>query len=374
MFDLIATVLAWFYELWPSYGMAIVFLTLAVMVILTPLTLKGTRSMLMLQQLQPEVKKLQQKYKDDRQKLNEEMLKFYKENQINPVGGCLPLLIQLPVFLVLFRVVSGLTQRVGFWAVLANPEISQRTFDPAYLDQGSALYQSLKGSTEMVSWGIDLSRSATQAMQESFSSAIPYLVLVIGVAVTSYIQQWQISGRNPSAAANPQQQLLLRIMPAFFALISLSFPAALVVYFFVSNLYRVGQQAFITHKIYKPHHAATAGALDTTAREVSTDDEPKKSAPKAVAAGSTARVAGAAPKGGFLDRLLGDAKPRLGKAAPPAEDDSGQGNGSKDRPAAQPARPISKSGTAAGNRAARTGGRATPRGSSNARKKRKKKR
>ena len=77
------------------------------MVVLTPLTLKGTRSMMVLQALQPEMKKLQAQYKDDRQKLNEEMLKFYKENNINPLAGACPLLVQMPVFLVLYRVLRG---------------------------------------------------------------------------------------------------------------------------------------------------------------------------------------------------------------------------------------------------------------------------
>src|SRR5918999_4492588 len=132
MFDAIATVLAWFYELWPSYGMAIVFLTLAVMVVLTPLTLKGTRSMMAMQRLQPELKKLQQKYKGDRQKLNEEMMKFYQEHKINPVGGCLPLLLQIPVFIVLYRVLSGLTHHG-----------EGGNFDPSYISEDSALYQAL---------------------------------------------------------------------------------------------------------------------------------------------------------------------------------------------------------------------------------------
>src|ERR687889_523745 len=109
MFDALASLLAWFYSIWPSYGMAIVMLTLSIMLLLTPLTLKGTRSMMVMQALQPEMKKIQQRYKDDRQKLNEELLRFYKENNINPLGGCLPLLIQLPVFLILYRVLHGLT-------------------------------------------------------------------------------------------------------------------------------------------------------------------------------------------------------------------------------------------------------------------------
>ena len=109
MFDAIATVLAWFYSLIPNYAVAIALLTLTVMVLLTPLTLKGTKSMLQMQRLQPEMKKIQQQYKGDRQKLNEELMKFYQENKINPLGGCLPLLIQMPVFIVLYRVLRRLT-------------------------------------------------------------------------------------------------------------------------------------------------------------------------------------------------------------------------------------------------------------------------
>src|SRR4051794_5806279 len=111
MYDLIAWPLSFFYNIWPSYGGAIVLMTITIMLVLLPLTLKGTRSMLAMQRLQPEMKKLQARYKDDRQKLNEEMLKFYKENDINPMSGCLPLLLQMPVFFFLYRTIYGLTHR-----------------------------------------------------------------------------------------------------------------------------------------------------------------------------------------------------------------------------------------------------------------------
>src|SRR5215204_2375933 len=121
MFDLIATVLAWFYSIVPNYAIAIALLTLTVMVLLTPLTLKGTKSMIQMQRLAPEIKRLQQQYRGDRQKLNEETLKFYQENKINPLGGCLPLILQMPVFIVLYRVLHKLTQ--------TNPD---GTFNPSY--------------------------------------------------------------------------------------------------------------------------------------------------------------------------------------------------------------------------------------------------
>ena len=86
MFDLIAKVLAWFYELWPSFGMAIVLLTLIVMVVLTPLTMKGTRSMIKMQHLQPEMKKIQNRYKNDRERMNKEMMAFYRPTASTPWG------------------------------------------------------------------------------------------------------------------------------------------------------------------------------------------------------------------------------------------------------------------------------------------------
>src|SRR5882757_8887549 len=98
------TVLSWLYAIVPNYGIAIIMLTILVRLVLYPLTAKQARSMIAMQRVQPEVKKLQAKYKNDRQKLNEEMMAFYKENKINPLAGCLPLLVQLPIFFALFRV------------------------------------------------------------------------------------------------------------------------------------------------------------------------------------------------------------------------------------------------------------------------------
>jgi YidC/Oxa1 family membrane protein insertase len=263
-FDAFATVLAFFYDLVPNYAFAIVMLTLVVMVVVTPLTLKGTRSMMMMQQLQPEMRKIQTRYKDDRQKLNEELLKFYKENNINPLGGCLPLLVQMPVFLVLYQVLSGLTKRVsdvGFdvgWNIhqfTSGAPITQapsivRPFDPTYLSEDSALYRSLSGNTEMLAFGLDLSESASKALSQGILHALPYLLLIAIVGATGFIQQRQIQGRNPGAQINPQQQMIMKIMPIFLPVISFGLPAGLVLYFAVSNLYRIGQQAFISRSIY----------------------------------------------------------------------------------------------------------------------------
>ncbi len=275
MYDLIAQPLSWFYNIWPSYAGAITLLTLSIMVVLTPLTLKGTRSMLAMQRLQPEMKRLQAKHKDDRQKLNEEMLKFYKEHGINPVSGCLPLLLQMPVFFFLYRTLLGLISRAPYGGDMgaATARAAGRTgasfsqfgvFFPKHLNKSSKLYQSLHSTRQMRSWGLNLADSASHSVSKGIGHAAPFIVLVLLVAATSYIQQKQVAGRSPQAAqANPQQQMLLKLMPGFFALISLTLPAGIVLYFFVSNLYRIGQQAFITRTMYHEGGPLTATAVET---------------------------------------------------------------------------------------------------------------
>src|SRR5687768_12161064 len=130
MFDLVAkpmaSLLAFFYELIPNYGVAIVLLTLTVMLVLTPFTIKSTRSMLAMQRLQPEMKRLQAQHKNDRQALNEAMMAFYKEHNVNPLSGCLPMLLQMPFFFGLYEAIRGMSH---------NP--------PKYLSESSDLFKSL---------------------------------------------------------------------------------------------------------------------------------------------------------------------------------------------------------------------------------------
>lgn len=281
-FDLIASTLAFFYDVYPSYGFAVIGLTMAVMVVVTPLTLKSTRSMLQMQRLQPELKAIQTKYKDDRPKMNEELMAFYQENNINPLGGCLPLLIQLPVFLVLFRVVQGITRRVtnfglqAGWTAGRGPDANEITpladkdlpFDPENLPLDSTMYQDLTGAgrsladrpTEMNFLSIDLSRTPLEVAGESIVSALPYLALIVVVLISSLYQQRQIRGRNSGAQVNPQQEIIMKVLPWMLPVFSLTMPAALVVYFVVSNLYRIGQQGYITRSLYKGEDSLGAQA------------------------------------------------------------------------------------------------------------------
>ena len=255
MFDLFATILAWFYALTHNYAIAIALLTLCVMIVLTPLTLKGTKSMLQLQKLQPQVKRLQAEHKGDRQKLNEEMMALYKENRINPLSGCLPLLLQAPIFFILYRVLSGLTRicpadgEIG-GTTCASVGSKVGTFFPDYVKQSSEIFQSLVGKTEMLAFGLDLSKPATKQLSEGFVNGLPYLILVLVVGALSYYQQRQVSSRMKDNV-NPQQQMIMKVLPAFFALISLTLPAGLIVYFLTSSCYRIAQQSYITRRFYR---------------------------------------------------------------------------------------------------------------------------
>ena len=286
LFDGLAWLLAVYYTLGSSYGIAIMLFTLTVMLVLTPLTFYTTRSMLRMQTLQPEVKKIQAKYQGDRQRMNEEMMRLYQSNNVNPLGSCLPILAQLPVFFVLFRLIQGLTRRVSDlgayagWGVLPRnrgvadaPNFDERTFNPQYLAADSELRKALENDTEMNFLGMDLSASLTDAFRDSFSTALPFLLLIVLIGVTSFVQQRQIAGRrDPDTPVNPQQQMIMKVMPWFLPIISIGFPAGLNLYFVSSNVVRVGQQAVITHRIYNPHRERQA--LVESAKEDEEEEDP----------------------------------------------------------------------------------------------------
>ena len=257
IFEVAAAILDFFYSFTNSFVIAIILMTLLVMVVTTPLTLKGTKGMIKMQLLQPELKKIQEKHKGgDRQEMNAELMAFYQENDLNPLGGCLPLLVQAPVFLLLFRLISGMT-RTG----------SDGTFDPQYLDTSSDLYDALHGKTEMVSFGLDLAESTSKALGESIIHGLPYLILILIMIGAQYLQQRQVSARNPDGQVTmPQQKILLRVMPAFFGVISLNFAAALVVYWVTSSVYRIGLQAYITRSLYGGDDSLGAQANAAAAR------------------------------------------------------------------------------------------------------------
>jgi len=250
LFKGLAQLIAFYYGLVPNYAVAIALLTITVMVVLAPLTWKSTRSMIAMQALQPEIKKLQQQHKNDRQKLNEETMALYREHQVNPVTSCLPTFLQLPVFFIMFAVLRGLTHA---------PKGSAAGFDPKYISHASQLYKSLLHSHHMRAFGINLEESANKALaKHGLVSALPFLVIAVLVFLTQWYNQRQMTGRNPQTAqANPQAQMMTKVMPLLFGVWAFIFTAGLNVYFLVSTVFRIAQQDLMYR--LDPALAATAG-------------------------------------------------------------------------------------------------------------------
>jgi YidC/Oxa1 family membrane protein insertase len=248
LYQAIGWLLALFYSVIPNLGISIILLTITIMLILFPLTAKQAKSMIAMQKLAPELKKLQAKYKGDRQKLNEETMKLYQEQKVNPLASCLPLLLQLPIFFALFRVLRDMYKHVP---------------------KDSSLYRALCGPNHLTHCtsanvnhltflGIDLQKSAVDA-HNGFGSALPYFVLVGLVILTGYLQSRQAQKRTP--AANKQMAMVTKVLPVFFGLISLQFPAGLVLYFFVSNTWRLGQQEVIFRRFQSESAQARTAAI-----------------------------------------------------------------------------------------------------------------
>ena len=242
LFELFGLILAGIYAVIPNYGIAIIGLTLAIMVCLTPVTVKSTKSMLAMQRLQPEMKKLQAKYKgaENREQLNAEMMKLYKENGTSPFGACLPSLLQMPFLIVLYSLIRGLS-----YGVLGKSgQVIRAT--PRYIPKGSQIYQNLVQNKGQMHWwfGMDLSSAPfTHHGADQAVLIIPYLVL-IGMAIfLQYYQMKQMNSRNPqAAAANPQMQQMQKFFPLIFGVIYLRVPAGATIYMVISSAMRIGTQ------------------------------------------------------------------------------------------------------------------------------------
>jgi YidC/Oxa1 family membrane protein insertase len=260
MFELPAALLSWFYSFTSSYAVAISLIAVVVMLLVTPLTLKSTKGMLEMQRLAPQMRRLQQEHRGDRQKLNEEMMKLYQEHKVNPMASCLPLLAQTPVFIIMFRILTGLTytpaggNEAMAQAVLRaggaeNPEVVG--FLPRYLDHSADLYQSLVRQTEMKSLGLDLAISPATALGESFGTGLIYAGVVVLLGALYFFQQRMVAARaSLSPTMSPGQQKLMQYLPVVFAVFQIFFLLGLVIYYIVQAILRILQQTYITKRFY----------------------------------------------------------------------------------------------------------------------------
>ena len=205
-------VLRWFYSFTHNYGIAIILLTIIIKIIFWPLTQKSYTSMQKMKKIQPKIQQIREKYKDDKEKLNQELMQVYKTYKVNPMGGCLPMALQIPVFFALYRMLNSAV------------ELRHQPF---------AL------------WIHDL--TAPDRLNMGFSIDLPMIghldgvpVLTILMGVTMFLQQ-----KMTPSSGDPRQEKIMLIMPVMFTFFFINFPAGLVLYWFVNNILSIAQQYWI---------------------------------------------------------------------------------------------------------------------------------
>jgi YidC/Oxa1 family membrane protein insertase len=220
-----------------GWGLAIILLTVSVRILLLPLTLKQVTSMQRLAVLAPEMKAIQEKYKADKQRQQQEMMKFYRENRVNPLASCLPLLFQLPFFIGLFYMLKD----------DLRGDICGQTAK-ACADATAAQFASVgaKPGAESFLFIPDLTNKATGAV----------LIVLIVLYVTSQLA----SGLLSSASMDRNQRMIMLVLPVVFVPFIVTFPAGLLVYWITTNLWTIVQQLIVRKTVGVPARPALAGA------------------------------------------------------------------------------------------------------------------
>lgn len=248
-----------------AYGLAIILLTIAINILVFPLTLKQTRATRAFSSLQPEIKRIQAEHKDDPQEMQKRLMAAQREAGATPGGCLLPLLVQMPIWISLFR-------------LLREP------LDPAFGMADTALGQALQAPDPPQFLGMALGQTPGGAFAEGLVTAIPYLIMIVLMVATQYIQQWHsMSGqeRDPNQPGAGAQQAVTKIMPLFIGVISWQFPAGLVLYWATANLFRLGQQVLIFRMDGRPPSPGAASKEPAEPRNGqseagSEDEQPKK--------------------------------------------------------------------------------------------------
>ncbi len=257
LLDLVGSILAFFYSVIPNYPIDVALLTIVVMAALTPLTVKSTKNMAAMQALAPEMKKLQAKYKGstDKAQMNDEMMRLYKEHNVNPAAGCLPMLLQMPFFIILYSVIRGITNTVTYPAMtktvggLKVVIPAHTVAEPRYIGASTKMYHAIVAAHgQLISFGINFSDKLL-SHHSSIWAAIPFLILVLASVGLQYLQMARLNARNPEASkANPQAAMMQKYMPLIFGLIYLNVAAILNVYFIVSSAIRIATQEVLFRK------------------------------------------------------------------------------------------------------------------------------
>jgi YidC/Oxa1 family membrane protein insertase len=257
-----------------SWGLAIVLLTVLVRAVMVPLTFSQFRSMRKMQLVAPELKALKEKYKDDKQRQNEEMMKLYREKGINPFASCLPLVLQLPVFISLFYMLrTDLKKHICGPALKAHGIVTTKAIEKATCNEVAP-------------------HSAKFLFIPDITAKATGIVLV--VLIVLYVASQLGSTLLMSASAEPSQRWMMIALPLFFVVILFRYPAGLLVYWITTNLWTVAQGYFVRRSIGPPPAAAATKGATATAAAASNGSASGRSSPKAEPA-----LAGAAAAAGI---------------------------------------------------------------------------
>jgi len=281
LLSLLGNLLSFFYDIIPEYGISIILLTLTVSLLLFPLTLKQTKSMKAMQEIQPEVKRLQKEFKGEKEELNKHLMALYQERGVNPAAGCLPLLIQMPIWFALYRVLwqgSGIPEGSTLSGVIQDANEALYT-----VDEAGNLTSTLRDGVDILSrqfehvtfLGMNLMVRPSQGVDfGNIPGSLPYIILIAIIVAAGFYQQVQTMRKRkdsdndtPMTSQMAGMQNAMKIMPVVFGFISWNFVTGLGLYFATSNVFRVGQQAFILRSHGEDE---TKGKAD----ESSSPDEP----------------------------------------------------------------------------------------------------
>ena len=203
-----------------DWGLSIIILTVIVRLILTPLLLKSTKSTARMQVLQPKLMEIQQKYADDPQRQAEEMQKFYSENKFNPLGGCLPLLIQMPILLALFTLLRNL---------------------PGYIGESGVVFSFYNIMP-------DLTTTPGAQWANGIATALPYLISLILFGILTVIPSLYQSHNQTGQQASSMRTMAL-VMGIMMLWLGWNLPAGVLLYYDISSLWQVAQQIFVTRRV-----------------------------------------------------------------------------------------------------------------------------
>ena len=214
----------WILEFWHdligdfpnSWGWSIILMTFTVRIAILPLTFKGVKSMQRLQTLQPEIKKIQERYKDDRQRMNQEVMAFYQREKVNPLGSCLPLVLQIPFFISLFY-------------LLRSDEFQQ-----------------------------DIATNPGFFAIDNLAEKITGDPVLLGVLIVLYVGTQLAASAVTAISADPTQRRIMFALPFVFVIFIVNFQAGLIVYWITTNVWTIGQQLLVK-KLYPKPQLATAG-------------------------------------------------------------------------------------------------------------------